>query len=192
MKAALKVLGTPPAFEWDNQDLSDNENDNEDDGWLNMSYINNNNNNEEYIKMLTILLPHAMLQDSTMKGSVKQLKKKIKMGCLVKSIYAWSHFSVIWTLGGPRLISWLTIFLNCIWYISFQQTVSAEKTPTLTITLPLYKQLMQLYKLAAMKFPKLCPPIKAAAVKLNKYLKKPDYMYIHTHNEDVHVALQNS
>ena len=52
MKAALKVLGTPSAFEWDNQDLSDNENDNEDDGWLNMSYINNNNNNEEYIKML--------------------------------------------------------------------------------------------------------------------------------------------
>ena len=31
---------------------------------------------------------------------------------------------------------------------------------------------MQMYKLAAMKFPKLHPAIKAAAVKLNKYLKK--------------------
>jgi len=53
-----------------------------------------------------------------------------------------------------------------------QQTVSSEKTLMLTITLPLYKQLMQMYKLAAMKFPKLHPMIKSAAVKLNKYLKK--------------------
>ena len=42
----------------------------------------------------------------------------------------------------------------------------------LTIALPLYEQLMQMYKLAATKFPKLRPAIKAAAVKLNKYLKK--------------------
>ena len=53
-----------------------------------------------------------------------------------------------------------------------QQTVSAEKTPMLTIALPLYEQLIQMYKLAATKFPKLHPAIKAAAVKLNKYLKK--------------------
>ena len=44
------------------------------------------------------------------------------------------------------------------------------------ITLPLYEQLMQMYKLAATKFPKLCPAIKAVAVKLNKYLKKTQTM----------------
>ena len=50
MKAALKVFGTPSAFEWDNEDFSD-DNDDEDNGWLDMSYIEDDND-EEYIETL--------------------------------------------------------------------------------------------------------------------------------------------
>ena len=128
MKAALKVFSTRSAFEWDNEDFSDdNDNNNdEDNGWLDMSYIKDDND-EEYIETLkpmlslplTILSPHAALQDSAMKDSVKRLKKETKMGHLVKKVYAWSHSSVIWTLGGPPHISWLTVFLSCIQYVAF-------------------------------------------------------------------------
>ena len=53
MKAALKVFSTHSTFEWDNKDFSDDDNNSndEDNGWLNMSYIKDDND-EEYIETL--------------------------------------------------------------------------------------------------------------------------------------------
>jgi hypothetical protein len=51
VKAALKVFGTPSAFEWDNEDFSDDDDD-ENNGWLDMSYIEDEDDDEEYIESL--------------------------------------------------------------------------------------------------------------------------------------------
>jgi len=53
-----------------------------------------------------------------------------------------------------------------------QEIVSAEQTPTLSIVLPLYEQLMKLLEDLKMKLPKLEHAISAAIMKLEEYLVK--------------------
>ena len=54
VKAALKVFGTTSAFEWDNEDFSDDKDKEKDNnnGWLAMSHIEDEDNDEEYIETL--------------------------------------------------------------------------------------------------------------------------------------------
>ena len=53
VKAALKVFSTPSTFEWDNKDFSDKDDkDDDNNGWLDMSCIEDEEDDEEYIEML--------------------------------------------------------------------------------------------------------------------------------------------
>lgn len=53
-----------------------------------------------------------------------------------------------------------------------QQSVSAEKTPTLSIAIPLYEKLLVLLKLKRRKHKKIAHGVNASIRKVNKYLKK--------------------
>ncbi|KAJ7604850.1 ribonuclease H-like domain-containing protein, partial [Roridomyces roridus] len=55
---------------------------------------------------------------------------------------------------------------------SVQEIVSAEKTPTLSIVLPIYEQLIQMLRDFAQQHPKLRVGINAAVKKINEYLGK--------------------
>ena len=123
MKAALKAFSTSSAFEWDNEDFSDdNDNDNnENNGWLDMSYIKDDND-EEYIETLKTdvttathhLVTTCRASGQCHEGFCQTIKEGNKNGTFGEKVYAWSHSSMIWTLGGPPHISWLTVFLSCM------------------------------------------------------------------------------
>ncbi|KZP23383.1 hypothetical protein FIBSPDRAFT_910300 [Athelia psychrophila] len=53
-----------------------------------------------------------------------------------------------------------------------QELVSAEKTPTLSLVLPLYEQLIVMLDNLAEQLPKLAHAIKAATTKLEEYMEK--------------------
>ena len=109
VKAVLKVFGTPSAFEWDNKDFSDEDDDNDNDnGWLDMSCIEDEEDHEEYIEMLKTdviaaarhLVTTCHVSGQCREGFHQTIEEGNKMACLGEGDYAWSHFSVIWTLGG--------------------------------------------------------------------------------------------
>lgn len=53
-----------------------------------------------------------------------------------------------------------------------QEIVSAEKTPTLSLVLPLYEKLIALLNKLKMQLPKLEHAISASLLKLEEYLAK--------------------
>jgi len=92
-----------------------------------MSCIKDEDDDEEYIETLKtnvitatchlVTTCHASGQHH--EGFHQTIEEGNKMGCLVKRVYVWSCSSMIWTLGGPPHISWLTMFLSCIQYVAF-------------------------------------------------------------------------
>ncbi|KZP07599.1 hypothetical protein FIBSPDRAFT_707160, partial [Athelia psychrophila] len=53
-----------------------------------------------------------------------------------------------------------------------QELVSAEKTPTLSLILPMYEQLIGMLQDLKFELPKLGHAIEAARVKLDEYMEK--------------------